>query len=197
MKTLAITILLLALSLITLAQEKLPGSSVSPDTAIRKTLVVVPERRWGDIGAGFGLDYGGLLGVKGTFNPIPYLGVFVAGGLQIGGYGWNTGIIGRILPALSTRSVRPYAKLMYGVNAATKVDGKPEYDGLYTGLTTGIGSEFRFGRKKLVGLNLDLNVPFRSPEFFETYNKILDDPAVELSSKVLLITISLGFHVDF
>jgi hypothetical protein len=197
MKPIIITLLFLAIASIGRAQETLPGSSVSPDTTIRKTLVVVPEKRWGDIGAGFGLDYGGLLGVKGTFNPIPYLGVFVAGGLQIGGYGWNTGIIGRVLPALSTRSVRPYAKVMYGVNAATKVDGKPEYDGLYTGLTAGIGSEFRFGRKRLVGLNLDLNVPFRSPEFYETYNNMLDDPSVELANKVLPIAISVGFHVDF
>ena len=112
-----------------------------------------PERRWGDFGLGLGLDYGGLIGAKVTFNPIPYLGIFAAGGWELVGVGWNVGVLGRIFPAGGLKHVRPYFKVMYGVNAATKVQGWGVYDEMFYGVTPGIGIETRFGKMRKSGIN--------------------------------------------
>ena len=125
---------------------------------------VKAERRWWDGGVGLGLDYGGLIGVKATFYPVSYMGIFASGGWEVIGIGWNAGCLGRLLPADGKHGVRPYLKVMYGVNAVTKVTGKNGYDKMFYGVTVGIGLEVRFGRAKKNGLNLDLNVPFRSPQ---------------------------------
>jgi hypothetical protein len=52
---------------------------------------VKAERRWGDGGVGIGLDYGGLIGAKATFYPIPYMGIFAAGGWELIGRGSGAG----------------------------------------------------------------------------------------------------------
>ena len=45
---------------------------------------------------------------------------------------------------------------MYGCNSIIAVDGADEYDKVYKGFTVGLGFEFRFGKKKMNGLDLDL-----------------------------------------
>jgi len=156
-----------------------------------------PERRWGDGGVGLGLDYGGILGIKATFYPISYMGIFAAVGWENVGIGYNAGILGRLLPANGTRSVRPYLKVMYGVNGATKVTGKNGYDKMFYGITTGIGLEIRFGRAKKGGINFDLNVPFRSPQFFDTIDQLEHDKSLTMKTSVIPITVSLGYNVEF
>ncbi len=155
------------------------------------------ERRWGDAGFGLGLDYGGLVGVKATFYPIPYMGVFGAVGWEMIGIGWNVGCLGRLIPANGTHTARPYLKAMYGVNGATKVTGKSGYDEMFYGFTAGIGVETRFGKHKQSGINIDLNFPFRSPEFFDQIARMKSDPELDMTQSPIPIAISIGYNFEF
>lgn len=144
------------------------GQEASKDFGQEKVVLqkpLTPEWSYFDLGLGFGLDYGGVLGVKGTFSPIPYVGVFVAGGWEMIDLGWNIGCIGRFVPGDHKHLARPYVKVMYGVNSATKVQGMSSYNKIFYGFTAGAGIELRFGKRRNSGINLDLNVPFRSPDF--------------------------------
>jgi hypothetical protein len=154
-------------------------------------------RHYVDLGLGFGLDYGGLIGVKAAYIPIPYLSVFAAGGWELIGVGWNVGVIGRISPTGGLQKMRPYAKVMYGVNGVITVSGKPVYDQMFYGVSAGIGLEARFGRSRRDGFNIDLNIPFRSPEFFNELNVIKADPEVEITNDMLPFTFSVGYHHEF
>jgi hypothetical protein len=167
------------------------------DTITFKKPPVKAERRWGDGGIGFGLDYGGLLGVRASFYPVSYMGIFASGGWELIGIGWNAGVLGRLFPADGKHGVRPYLKAMYGMNGATTVSGRGGYDKMFYGITTGIGLEVRFGRNKKNGLNLDLNVPFRSPEYFEMVDRMKRDPSLKMNNSTLPIAISLGFVAEF
>ncbi|NCA77824.1 MAG: hypothetical protein EOM90_15965 [Alphaproteobacteria bacterium] len=193
-----VMIMLMPLTVI-LAQEK--TNQVTNDTipAVKsqKKTKMKPDRRWGDGGAGLGLDYGGLIGVKASFYPIKYMAVFGAVGWEIVGIGWNVGILGRIIPADGKHGTRPYLKVMYGVNGATQVKGKNGYDEMFYGLTVGAGLELRFGKIKKNGINIDLNVPFRSPEFFDMVSRIKNDPQIDLKNDPWPVTISVGYMVEF
>lgn len=171
---------------------------VTKDTTIVTTKPPVKaERRWGDGGVGIGIDYGGLIGAKATFYPIPYMGIFAAGGWELIALGWNVGVLGRIIPADGKHAARPYLKVMYGVNGATKVDGKSSYDQLFYGVTVGVGLETRFGKHRKSGINLDLNVPFRSPEFYDQINQMKNDPQIKMTNSPLPISFSIGYNVEF
>ena len=183
-------------------QKLPPAAPVQQQDTVHKKVQVksiprTPERRWGDAGIGLGLDYGGLVGVKGTFYPIKYMGIFASVGWEIVGVGWNAGILGRLLPADGTRGARPYLKVMYGANAVTKVSGMSGYDKIFYGFTIGVGLETRFGRKRASGLNLDLNVPLRTPDYFEQVNNMKNNPKITMNNSTIPITISIGYNVEF
>jgi hypothetical protein len=167
------------------------------DSLNKAYLNAVTTRHWVDLGLGFGLDYGGLIGAKAAFIPMPYLSVFVAGGWELIGLGWNLGVTGRILPVGGLQKIRPYAKVMYGVNGVIKISGKPIYDQMFYGISAGIGMETRFGPSRRDGFNIDLNIPFRSPEFFDQVNVIQADPTVTMTNSILPFTFSLGYHHEF
>jgi hypothetical protein len=170
---------------------------VTKDTTIFVKHPVKAERRWGDGGAGIGLDYGGLIGAKATFYPISYMGIFAAVGYELIGLGWNVGCLGRIIPADGIHGVRPYLKVMYGVNGVTIVSGIGGYDKMFFGVTAGFGLETRFGKKKKSGINIDLNVPFRSPEYFDQINQIKSHPQIKMTNSTIPISISIGYNVEF
>jgi hypothetical protein len=180
------------------------GQNDTPLVTKDTTIVSLPpvkterraERRWGDAGVGFGLDYGGIFGVRASFYPVRYMGVFAAGGWEVVGLGWNIGVLGRAVPADGKHSVRPYLKLMYGVNGATKVTGKRGYDKMFYGLTPGIGLETRFGRMKKSGISIDINIPFRSPAFFKQISDMENDPDLSKVT-VLPFAISIGYVAEF
>jgi outer membrane protein len=147
-----------------------------------------------DLGVGLGLDYGGIIGVKGSYIlPIKQLSVFVAAGAQLLGFGWNVGTAFAFLPANDQRSFNPYVKFMYGINRSTKVSGKSEYNEMFTGFTPGIGSSFMYGKKKASGFAVDLNYPVGSSEYKAQMDEIENDPEVS-SIMVLPVTISIGYH---
>jgi hypothetical protein len=196
MKHICLLFLLLSIVIQTVSGQDNPQRAIIDTTTFAKHPVEA-ERRWGDGGVGIGLDYGGLIGVRASFYPVSYMGIFAACGWELIGIGWNAGCLGRLFPADGKHGVRPYLKVMYGVNAATKVTGRDDYDKMFYGVTAGIGLEVRFGRAKKNGLNLDLNVPFRSPEYFAMVDRMKRDPMVKMNNSTLPIAISLGYVAEF
>jgi len=150
-----------------------------------------------DIGLGFGQDYGGYLGIKGSFSPHKHFAIFGAAGLFITGFGWQVGGIGYLIPKTSKRGFRPNVKVMYGVNNEIYVQNLPKYDELYNGFTVSVGMELRFGRAKKHGLNADLGYPIRTKEYMDDWDVVLNDPNVESSGVHIPITISYGYHFEF
>ncbi|MBK9359112.1 MAG: hypothetical protein IPN08_17340 [Bacteroidales bacterium] len=150
-----------------------------------------------DIGLGMGMDYGGLVGAKLAFYmPFRQISVFGAGGLQLFGIGWNVGTTFRLLSMKKSRTFRPNIKIMYGINRSTYVDGASEYNAMFTGWTPGIGAEFRFGKKRASGFDVDLNVPIGSDKFKNQINMIESDPQVGTMIQ-MPVAISIGYHREF
>jgi hypothetical protein len=150
-----------------------------------------------DLGLGFGIDYGGIFGLKLSYIFLKNVGVFGSVGTQVSGLGWQAGVLGYFIPKFIEKKARPYAKIMYGVNAAIKIQNASEYDKVFTGPTIGIGTEIRFGRQSNNGLNIEVNYPFRSEEYLSDMDDIYYDPNIEIQSEPLPITISIGYHFEF
>jgi hypothetical protein len=150
-----------------------------------------------DLGIGLGMDYGGILGVKMTFSPVKYLGIFACAGLQFEGLGWEFGVKGYIIPKTSKKGFRPYLKGMYGINASIYIMDYDIYNKLYPGLSIGPGMEFRFGRMKKHGFDIDVNFPMYTDEFEKDMDRVRNDPNVEIESEPSIVTISIGYHMEF
>jgi len=154
------------------------------------------EKHHFGFGVGFGLDYGGLLGIQLQYMPISNLSIMAAGGYYFVAAGWQTGMVWNILPATSKYLIRPKLKIMYGTNGVTMVTGKEEYDRIFTGFTPGIGVEFRFGRKKRNGLDIDINYPIHHPNFEKQIEIMENDPEVTGVKRPWKIAISIGYHLE-
>jgi hypothetical protein len=161
---------------------------VKPPAAIRHTL---------DLGFGFGLDYGGVLGVQVGVAPINHLTLFAAGGYYLFEFGWQVGIKGLLIPKTTEKTFRPFLKAMFGTNSVIAVEGADEYDKVYKGFTLGLGVELRFGKKKANGFDLDLNVPLRTPDFWIDYNTMKNDPRLDVLQGPIPVAFSIGFHHEF
>lgn len=174
-------------------------SEIVPDSIVQK----YDFPRYNDFGIGLGLDNGGILGIKYTYTPIKYLGIFGAAGLQFGRFGWQVGAKGYIISKTSKHGFRPNVKVMYGVNASIyAVDYKTntvidEYTQNYQGFSIGPGIEMRFGRMKKKGLDVDINFPFRSNEFWDDWDQVKNDPRIEDAVDPTPFTLSIGFHLEF
>ena len=166
------------------------------DSKLQKSTPTL-QRHWVDFGVGIGLDYGGLLGIKTAFLPIPNLSVFGSVGYYIIGVGWNTGITWHILAPGTKRWIRPNLKLMYGTNGATVVSGAESYNKIFTGFTPGIGIELRFGRGKRNGFDLDINVPIHGADFHNQIDRINADKRLTEVKEPLPVAISFGYHHEF
>lgn len=162
---------------------------------IKKELIEV--KRTVDIGAGFGLDYGGLLGFQLTYTPIKHLGVVVSAGYHLVSFGWQLGLKAYILPKTNMKRVRPTVKVMYGSNRAIIVDGTSQYNKSYVGFTPGAGIELRFGGRKTHGLNIDLNFPISSASFKDDYEKLKNDPNIDITIPPSPVAFAIGYHFEF
>ncbi len=151
---------------------------------------------YGDFGIGFGLDYGGVFGAQLEVAPLKHLAFFAAGGYYIYQFGWQVGTKLLFVAKTSKKGIRPYLKGMYGTNSVISTD-LDEYNKVYTGFTLGFGCEFRFGRQKKNGFDLDLNFPLRTPDFWEDYNAMENDPRLEVIQGPLPVAFSVGFHHEF
>jgi hypothetical protein len=180
------------------------GKSSSSSTNVKNPTETQPskekskyERHFVDLGVGFGLDYGGLVGAKIAWLPIPYVSVFAAGGYYLFGFGWNTGATWHILPSASRYTLRPNIKLMYGVNGGTMVSGTDKYNKMFFGVTPGAGLEIMFGKSKKNGLDFDLNIPIHGQDFRDQVDAMKADPAISGVKDPLPVAFSLGYHHEF
>lgn len=142
------------------------------------------------LGAGGGLDYGGLLGGKLEFLPIKYIGLFAGAGYNLLSLGWNIGGTLKILP---DKKVSPNLMLMYGYNAV--IVGSDFYSEQYEttsyGITVGGNIDIKIGRKNKISTGLF--VPFRSKEFKKIHDNAVNTPGMSLTP-LLPITFSIGFN---
>ena len=177
-------------------EESIPSVTTAKSRSV--DLIKPPlKRHWVDLGVGIGLDYGGFVGIKGAFLPIPNLSVFGSAGYYLIGLGWNTGITWHILAPGPKRWIRPNLKLMYGTNGATVVSGAKSYNKIFTGLTPGFGIELRFGRGKRNGFDLDINVPIHGADFHNQVNRMRSDERLVGDIKTFPVAISFGYHHAF
>ena len=197
MRVLFIFCLLFFLSFPLLSQEFGNNTKGTQDT-VETDLPIDYSDPWHefDIGLGLGLDYGGVMGAKFTYLPFKHFGFFASFGYHSIQFGWQLGAIGYFIPNLETKTVRPYAKLFYGTNRAILVEGDESRSKVYYGLTTGIGTEFRFGKWKRHGLNIDLNFMINSAGFQEDYDALKNNPNYNIGEP-LPFAISFGYHVEF
>ena len=173
------------------------ASNVKKNEVEEKKQPLLEIKRTVDVGAGFGLDYGGIIGLQVTYIPIKYAGVIASIGYYAVNLGWQIGVKGFILPKTNLKKVRPTVKFMYGTNRLIIVDGASQFNKSYLGFTPGAGVEFRFGSKKIHGLNLDVNIPINSSEFNEDYQALIDNPAIDITAPPSPIAISVGYHFEF
>lgn len=195
MKKTNLLILILLLSTLVFSQTDF-ASNVKANKGEELKPEKIELKKIFDIGFGFGLDYGGLIGVKATFIPIKHLGVFVSAGYHLVSFGWQIGATGYILPKTNLKKIRPYAKAMFGSNRAIFVEGDSDRSKNYLGFTPGVGVEFRFGIKASHGLNVDLNFPISSSVFKDDFDDLKNDPNYEITDP-LPVAISLGYHFEF
>ena len=150
-----------------------------------------------DLGIGLGLDYGGIVGFQLGVAPLKHLDFFAAGGYYLFQVGWQVGLKGLFISKTSAHPFRPFLKAMYGCNSVIAVDGIDDYDKVYTGFTVGLGLEFRFGKSKRNGFDADLNVPLRTPDFWDDYNRMKNDPRVSMVQGPIPVAASVGYHHEF
>lgn len=150
-----------------------------------------------DLGFGLGIDYGGTLGVQLGLTAAKHITFFASGGYFVFQGAWNVGIKTLFVAKSSKHVFRPYLKGMYGCHAAIYIDGADQYNQIYKGWTIGLGMELRFGKNKKTGFNMDLGVPLKTPEYWTDYNKVKNDPTVEIYIDQVPVAFSVGFHHEF
>jgi len=155
------------------------------------------EKHYVDLGIGFGLDYGGLAGIKIAYLPIPCVSVFASGGYYLFGFGWNAGATWHILPSTSRYTLRPNIKIMYGVNGGTMVASADEYNKMFYGVTPGAGLEIMFGKRKKNGIDFDLNFPIHGSDFFDQINAMKADKNLADVTTPSPVAFSIGYHHEF
>ncbi len=144
-------------------------------------------------GAGLGIDYGGF-GARLTVLPSKYVGVFLAGGYAIAGFGVNGGVTLKTAP---DSRVSPYVNLMYGYNAAIAVIGASQYNKLYNGFSLGGGVQLKSRRTPTNYWLFGLVVAFRPSEFDRDFTALQNNPTVTGLTKPLPVNISVGYHFAF
>lgn len=142
-----------------------------------------------DAGFGFGLDYGGTLGVKFTYLPTKWLGIFGAVGLYFYETGYSVGLQFK-LP--TEKRISGYLTGMYGTNGGLDID-----DGIYTkqyyGATIGSGIEIKT-KKDNIFWNLELIMPFRDDQLQKDVDEFKSNGLTVLAT-TWVVNFSIGFHI--
>lgn len=141
------------------------------------------------MGLGAGLDHGGI-GLRVDVPLNHHTALVAGGGYALVGIGWNAGLLLRFMP---DKKIGVYGTAMYGYNGVIKIQGGSQYDAMYYGLSVGAGAEFR----QLHTTNfwkIAVLVPLRSPEFYDDWDALKNNKAIEVKQGPLPIAISIGYH---
>lgn len=143
MKTSILLALALLLAAPGLAQNALESLAPSPG-------------RSGSLGLGYGIPYGGKLGV----NADVYFFDAAALTAGIGSYGYTAGyaVGAKYFHGSPQKFWRPQALLVYGINRVLVVQDSVAGDTHepFSGFTLGLGSQFMFGQARRHGFDVDL-----------------------------------------
>lgn len=147
----------------------------------------------GSLGAGLGLDYGGI-GLNFTFFPQENIGLFAAYGYAMVGLSFNAGAKYRYIPN-KTATVLPYAIAMYGYNTAIKVKNWTNYNKLYYGATVGVGLEFHSKSKSIGYWTVAMLVPIRDPKAKRYIDELKSNPNIDVKSEPWPVVFSVGYRL--
>ena len=147
-----------------------------------------PPRVLGYSGIGAGLDYGGL-GVKGEVIMTDWLGLFIGGGYNYKGFGWNAGVNLKFAPEAKSTGI---LTAMYGYNTVLVIQNSSgEYVNVYYGISAGGGLEFFVGKNKNK-FALAILVPFRGLKYKSDHQYFVDRRYT--ISDPFPVLLSIGFH---
>jgi hypothetical protein len=196
MRKFAILFVVSLLVIVAHAQDEF-GGNIKSDSIVQKPAnsAAFPERFKFDIGVGWGIDYGGLLGVKVTYAPIRHMAMFIAMGYYVVDIGFQAGIIGYIVPKTTSKTYRPYGKLMVGTNRGLKIHDDPDLSKAYVGLTPGIGCEMRFGKKRKHGINVDAGYTIPSRRYKDDF-AYFENHLGYIITEGTYIVLSIGYHFE-
>jgi hypothetical protein len=144
-------------------------------------------------GAGVGIDYGGF-GGRLTILPDKHVGLFLAGGYAIVGFGYNVGVMLKTSP---DKRVSPYFSAMYGYNAAIAIAGASQYNKLYYGFSLGGGVHLLSRRNPKNYWLFGLVLAFRPSEFDRDFNALQSSSTIVGLTKPLPVNLSVGYHFTF
>ena len=140
-------------------------------------------------GPGIGMDFG-VIGVKGEYMFLDYIGVFGGAGFNLHNFCFNGGVI---LKPLAKEKFTPYLLGMYGYNGMIFIQGAQHLNRISYGFTPGFGLEIKTESGN--AWQLGLLFPLRRASFLDYHQQLKDDPNVSISETLPKIGISIGFKI--
>jgi hypothetical protein len=187
-------------------QKKNPAKEIDTKNVSKKSssneIKEEPYKPFLDIGLGYGIDYGGFVGLKVAYVPLSRLSIFASIGNYFPAIGWNTGVTFYIIEKTNKNIFRPFFSLSYGLNTYLHItygysDGETfgYYNGYYSAFGLGGGTEIRFGKSRENGLNIYLGFIFPNEQLYNDLESKINSYVThkEESSPVV---ISLGYHFE-
>jgi hypothetical protein len=102
------------------------------------------ELDYSTLAFGWGLGYGSGVGFSYTAFPQKNIGLFAAGGVIWGSFGYNLGVKARLISDKKQKKVNPYLIVMYGTNASFVIENRHNLNKNFYGLSYGAGLDFGF-----------------------------------------------------
>jgi hypothetical protein len=144
------------------------------------------------LGAGVGLPYGGIIGLKLNHNLEDNFSAFGGIGYNFLGVGFNAGL-NYTIP--SFKSTELYFTGMYGYNALIDIEGVPEYQKVYYGASVGTGLKINSLRYEGRYWDFGILVPLRNAAYRNDLEAIENDPFITIDSKPLPIQFYFGYNI--
>jgi hypothetical protein len=146
-------------------------------------------RKLPSIGFGIGIDYGGI-GGRFAVPLSKAASAFLSAGYAIAGVGYNAGLRARF----SNKPTSLTASIMYGYNSVIKIEGAPQLDKIYTGVSIGLGFQINSRRNQYNSFQAGFILPFRSDEFENDWNSIKRNTNIKTLSDPWPVLITFGYH---
>jgi len=146
-----------------------------------------------NIGAGFGLDYGGA-GANFTIYPVKNVGLFAGAGYAFAGVSYNLGVKARLFAPAKAPKLQPSFIGMYGYNAAIMVSNSKDLNKLFYGPTIGAGLDLRLRKETKGYLSLGLFLPIRKGEVRDYLDYLEEERNVDITLRLIPIAFSVGYR---
>lgn len=144
------------------------------------------------LGAGVGLPYGGVIGLKLNHNLEDNFSAFGGIGYNLLGIGFNGGLTYTIP---SFKSSELYFTGMYGYNALIDIEGVPEYQKVYYGASVGTGLKFNSLRFEGRYWDVGILVPLKNAAYRNDIEEIENNPFITIDSKPWPVQFYFGYHI--